>query len=308
MNIVFAGTPDFSVPALEALLASDHTVRAVYTQPDRAAGRGRRLRPSPVKVAAQAAGIPVFQPERLGSSGELEQLSALAPDLVVVIAYGIILPRKVLELPPLGCVNVHASLLPRWRGAAPIQRAIMAGDPVSGVTIMQMDVGLDTGPMLYKKEYAVDPMITAEQMHEDLARLGALALTEALPGIESRSLTPEPQDESGVCYAEKLRKQESRLDWTLPAIELQRRVCALNSWPVAQTGMNDGVLRIWRAQAIPGNSRQAPGSVVESARKQIDVVTGDGFLRLLEVQRSGGRRISSTEFLNAVDVSGVRFE
>lgn len=307
LRIIFAGTPQFAVPTLEALIASGMDVRAVYTQPDRPAGRGRRLAPSPVKETAAAHGLPVFQPSTLRDEAEVARLGRLGGDLMVVAAYGLLLPRAVLDAPSLGCVNVHASLLPRWRGAAPIQRCILAGDRVSGVTIMGMEEGLDTGPMYLKREIALDPRETGGSLTDKLATLGADALVAALPGIAAGTLVPEPQDEALATYAKKLTKDEALLDWTLPAVELERRVRAFDPWPVAETRLADMPLRLWACELPSRESAQpegTPGRVVQAAKFGIDVATGAGLLRITRLQPPGKRPMTAAEFLNARRLEG----
>ncbi len=305
MKIVFAGTPDFAVPTLKMLLQSGHEVCAVYTQPDRPAGRGRKLTPSPVKMVAQEAAIPVYQPLNFKSETDQQVLKDLQPDLMVVVAYGLILPQVVLDTPRLGCINVHASLLPRWRGAAPIQRALMAGDAETGVTIMQIVEKLDAGDMLQKEVCPIDDQITAGQLHDKLAELGAVGLKKILPQIESQTLMPEPQDEAVVTYAEKLSKKEADLDWRFPAELLNRKIRGLNPWPVAQTRYQDKTLRIWRAEVIDEQTDAEPGQVL-IRDKQVDVATGKGLLRLHEVQLPGGKRLDIQAFRNAHDLSNVK--
>jgi methionyl-tRNA formyltransferase len=243
MNLIFAGTPAFAVPALEALLRAGHRIRAVYTQPDRPAGRGRKLAASPVKQCAQTHGIEVRQPEKI--SGEEKILRADAPEAMIVIAYGLLLPPPILALSRHGCINVHASLLPRWRGAAPIPRAIEAGDTETGVSIMQMEAGLDTGPVLAEARTPIHATDTAQTLHDRLAQLGAETLVATLERLVRGAVTPQPQDNAGACYAKKLSKEESRLDWTQPAIVLHRRIRALNPWPVASTVWRGKTLRLW---------------------------------------------------------------
>lgn len=304
MNIVFAGTPDFAVPSLRALLDAGRNVSAVYTQPDRPAGRGRKLTASPVKTVAQHAGIPVFQPENFKTIDSIEQLKALAPDLIVVVAYGLLLPQAVLDIPPLGCINVHGSLLPRWRGAAPIHRAVMAGDQETGVTIMNMVKKLDAGDMLLKTFTVIRPDDTSGSLHDRLADMGAKALVQVVEQLERGTAIATPQDESQVTYAHKLDKQEAMLDWRMSAVELDRKIRGLNAWPVAQTLFKGEVLRIWRCALTHQASQAAPGTL-SCQEHALDVATGCGVLRLLDVQLPGGKRISGQDFLNAHTVHGV---
>jgi methionyl-tRNA formyltransferase len=305
LRVIFAGTPDFSVPALEGLLASPHEVVAVYTQPDRPAGRGRRLTASPVKQTAEAAGVPVHQPASLRDDAAAQQLRELAPDLMVVVAYGLILPQRVLDIPRLGCVNIHASLLPRWRGAAPIQRAIEAGDATSGVAIMRMEAGLDTGPVFLARDTPIGPRETGGQLHDRLAAIGAEALLSALPGIADGSLSPQPQNDDCATYAHKIEKSEGLIDWNAPAVSIDRKIRAFSPWPVAYTYHGDEVLRVWESEPLPGTAAGAPGSVVNASRDGIDVVTGDGLLRLVRLQPPGKRAMSAGDFLNARSLDGA---
>jgi len=307
VRIVYAGTPEFAVPALQALIDSPHDVVAVYTQPDRPAGRGRKLRASPVKETALAAGIPVMQPESLKSADAQQALAAFAPDLMVVAAYGLLLPPPVLRTPRHGCINIHASLLPRWRGAAPIHRAILAGDRETGVTIMQMDEGLDTGDMLLKQSLPIGARATTAELHDQLASLGAEALLAVLPQIEAGTLRPEPQNDADACYASKLRKSEALIDWRRPAIEIDRQIRAFNPWPVAQTPIEQGMLRIHAAEPEPGVQCGEPGEVVaEDAREGIAVQTGDGLLWLRRLQLPGGKPLDVATFLNGRSLMGQR--
>ena len=305
MKIIFAGTPDFAVPALQMLIDSEHDVCAVYTQPDRPAGRGRKLTPSPVKKLALNVGIPVFQPETLKSEEDLQQLATFNADLIIVVAYGIILPQKVIDTPKLGCINIHGSLLPRWRGAAPIHRALMAGDDETGITIMQLVKKLDAGDMLHKEVCMIEATSTSSDLHDKLADLGAIGLQKVLAQIEAGTLVAEKQDESLVTYAAKLEKSESQLDWNLSAIELDRKIRGLNSWPVAQTLFQGKVLRVWNAILSTEESSLVPGMVCQQG-KRMSVTTGQGVIDLLEVQLPGGKRMDVQDFLNAHEVNGVK--
>jgi len=300
LRLVFAGTPDFAVPCLAACRASGADVVAVYTQPDRPAGRGRKLAPSPVKQAALDAGLPVEQPESLRSDEARARLAAHAPDLMVVVAYGLILPRKVLAIPRLGCWNVHASLLPRWRGAAPIQRAILAGDAETGVDLMRMEAGLDTGPVLLERRTPISREDTGGSLHDRLAALGAEALAEGLARtLAGEVLAATPQPDEGVVYAHKLEKAESQLDFARPAIELERQVRAFDPWPGSDAEIAGERLRIWAARAIDLPHAGPPGSVLAAGRDGIDIACGEGMLRITALQRAGGRRISAADYLNA---------
>ncbi len=300
LKIIFAGTPEFAAVALHALLASEHEVCAVYTQPDRPAGRGRKLTAGPVKQVALDYAVPVYQPLTLRDADVQAELEAHKADVMVVVAYGLILPVEVLRAPRYGCINIHASLLPRWRGAAPIQRAIIAGDTESGVTIIQMDKGLDTGVMLEKRTCKITEEDSGGQLHDRLAKLGAAAVLSTLAKISDGSVSGEEQDDALSCYASKIDKKEALVDWSRPALEIRRQVSAFNPWPVAYTLLPDGRrLRIWQAVAIPADSDSVPGTVVEANKTGIDIVTGDGLLRLLQVQLPGGRQVSSGDFLNA---------
>jgi methionyl-tRNA formyltransferase len=297
MNLIFAGTPAFAVPALEALLHAGHTIRAVYTQPDRPAGRGRKLSASPVKEFAQTHGLDIRQPLSLG--GEVEALRALAPEAMIVIAYGLLLPPAVLAIPKYGCINVHASLLPRWRGAAPIPRVIETGDAVTGVCIMQMEAGLDTGPVLARAETSITPTDTAQTLHDRLAPLGAQTLIATLERLTRGEIHPQPQNDAQACYAKKLRKDESPIDWTRPAIELHRQIRALNPWPVASTTWNGKVVRLWEVGPHePTATTPAPGTVVRADASGIRVATGNGILCLTRLQAEGGKILATGDFLN----------
>jgi methionyl-tRNA formyltransferase len=305
VRIIFAGTPEFAVPSLSLLLASKHVVCAVYTQPDRPAGRGRKLQPGPVKALALSAGIAVFQPTRLQSEEDLQQLRNLKPDLMVVVAYGMILPQALLEIPKYGCINVHGSLLPRWRGAAPIQRALLAGDEKTGITLMKISNKLDAGDMLHKEECPITATDTSKDLYAKLAGLGSVGLDKVLTQIKSGTLQAEKQDENRVTYAKKLTKNEAFLNWTLPADQLARNIRGLNPWPVAQTLYDGRILRIWQAEALPTEIKAEPGSAI-CTNKTLDVVTGDGLLRLLEVQLPGGKRLPVQAFLSSHHLQGAK--
>ncbi|MBK5966838.1 methionyl-tRNA formyltransferase [Thiocystis minor] len=309
IRVIFAGTPDFAVPSLAALLDAGLEVVAVYTQPDRPAGRGQKLQASPVKALAQVHAIPVFQPESLKRDADAAaQLRALDADLMVVVAYGLLLPVAVLEAPRLGCLNVHASLLPRWRGAAPIQRAVLAGDAQSGVCIMGMEAGLDTGPVYHRVETPIGPRETGGSLHDRLATLGASALLTALPGILDGSSLPVPQDDALATYARKLTKEEARINWTQSADAIERQVRAFDPWPVAQTSLDGAVLRVWGAEANErATTSSAPGDVIAADKTGIVVATGRGTLRITRLQLAGKKPMSATDFLNARHLEDKRF-
>lgn len=306
MGLVFAGTPEFAATVLAALLASPHRVLAVYTQPDRPAGRGRRTTASPVKRLAMAQDLPVEQPRSLAGGDARRVLAGYEADAMIVAAYGLLLPPAILETPRLGCINVHASLLPRWRGAAPVQHAILAGDRETGISIMQMDAGLDTGPVLMRAACPIRDDDTAGDLQDRLAELGAATLVEALAGLATGALHPEPQDESLATHAGRIAKADGLMDWTLPAVELARRVRAFNPWPVAYTllpatgGKGPGErLRIWTAEALAEDDGAPPGTVLASGTRGIHVATGRGTLRILTLQATGKRVMDSRDYLNA---------
>jgi methionyl-tRNA formyltransferase len=300
LRILFAGTPEFAVVPLNALLAEGFPPVAVLTQPDRPAGRGRERQPSPVKLAARAAGIPVHQPASLRTEESRELIAALAPDLMIVVAYGMLLPAEILSIPAFGCWNIHASLLPRWRGAAPIQRAIEAGDHETGVSIMQMDSGLDTGPVILRERLPLRGDETGGSVHDQLAALGARALLGCLRRLAAgQDLAPVPQPDSGVSYARKLNKSEAELDWAEPAEVLERRIRAFDPWPVAWCVIGGERTRIWRAARGKRSTDMPPGTVLGAGREGIDVATGRGTLRLLELQPPGKKRMDAADYLNA---------
>lgn len=305
LRILFAGTPEFSVPPLHALIEAGYHVVAAYTQPDRPAGRGRKLSSSPVKEAALQYDLPVEQPQNFKHPDDIANLAAYQADLLVVVAYGLLLPESVLNAPRLGCVNVHASLLPRWRGAAPIQRALLAGDVASGISIMQMEKGLDTGPVYLRKTLELEQRETGGSLHDNLAELGANALLAALPGIIDGSLPAEPQDDSLACYAHKIDKAEAWIDWQQPAVLIERQVRAFNPWPIAQTRYKKANLRIWDAHTIDGLSA-APGKVMAAGREGIDVATSDKLLRITELQLPGKRAVSAQDFIHAHAIQGIQ--
>ncbi|MEO7205816.1 MAG: methionyl-tRNA formyltransferase [Steroidobacteraceae bacterium] len=310
MKLGFAGTPDFAVPALERL-AERHSIAAVFTQPDRPAGRGQSLHLSPVKRRALELGLTVHQPASFKTSEALEMLRTAQLDVLVVVAYGLILPAAVLDIPMRGCLNIHASLLPRWRGAAPIQRALLAGDPVSGVTIMRMEAGLDTGPMLLSRSIPIDARDNAKSLHDKLAGLGAVLIEESLQALRSGALPEVAQPLEGVTYAAKIDKADAPILWGRHAEEISRQVRAFNPAPVAETRFDGKQLRIWEAEPVdsPGISAAArpPGSVLTATREGIDVVCGTGVLRILKLQLAGRKPLAAEEFLRGQRLDGTRF-
>jgi methionyl-tRNA formyltransferase len=306
LRIAFAGTPDFAVPALDALHAAGHAIQAVYTQPDRPAGRGQSLHSSPVKHRAAELGLPLEQPATLRTTEAVADLTAYQPDLMVVVAYGLILPAAILAVPRLGCWNIHASLLPRWRGAAPIQRAILAGDTTTGITIMQMDAGLDTGPMLLVRPTLVGARETGGQLHDRLAALGAEAIVAAIEQCLAGGLVCDKQPDQGATYAAKIRKEEAVIDWRQSAAQIDRQVRAFNPWPVAETRWQGQQLRIWEAEPAAVDGGGEPGQVLEAANGRLLVAAGEGALQLHRVQLAGRRAMPSAEFLNAHPLAGAR--
>lgn len=302
LRIIFAGTPDFAATALAALIKSEHQVIAVYTQPDRPAGRGRKLRASPVKEVALENDIPVLQPDNLKEAEAQAILRSFHADVMVVAAYGLILPPVVLDIPRLGCLNIHASLLPRWRGAAPIQHAIAAGDKESGITIMQMNTGLDTGDILQLSACPITNDDTGGSLHDRLAEIGAKALLQTLKDLDSKKIKSIPQDNSLATYAHKLEKKEAQINWQNSAVEIERLIRAFNPWPVAFTMLNDKPLRIWQAKVLDSRSdTQAdvkPGTIISCDKKGIDIRCGEGVLRLLKLQPSGSKTMDVASFMN----------
>jgi methionyl-tRNA formyltransferase len=297
LRIVFAGTPEFAAEHLKALLDTRHQIIAVYSQPDRPAGRGQKLSPSPVKQLALQHEIPVYQPLSLRDPAAQAELAALEPDLMVVVAYGLILPQVVLDSPRLGCINSHASLLPRWRGAAPIQRAIEAGDSESGVTVMQMEAGLDTGPMLLKAHTPIGVDDTGGSLHDRLAALGPRAVIEAIDGLAAGTLVGEVQDDGLATYAHKLNKEEARLDWTRPATELERLIRAFNPWPICHSTLDGAPLKVLAAQLADGQG--AAGQVLAADRSGLTVACGKGALRLTRLQLPGGKALAFADLYNS---------
>lgn len=299
LKLIFAGTPEFAAIALEAITLTRHSVAAVYTQPDRASGRGLKTTYSPVKEFAVDKNIPVYQPASLKEAAEQDILRRFNADLMIVAAYGLILPKAVLTIPRYGCLNIHASLLPRWRGAAPIQRAIMAGDKTTGITIMQMDEGLDTGTMLLKHEYTLLHDETAESLHDQLAKMGAEAIVEALELVAEQRLSPQKQDDTLATYAKKITKEEALINWNEPAVELERKVRAFNPWPMAHTVWQGQHLRIGASAVVKQSGKHVPGTIINASRDGIDVAAGQDALRLLQLQLPGGKMISAADFYNA---------
>ncbi len=299
MNLIFAGTPEFAVPALEALLDAGHTILTVYTQPDRPAGRGRKLGMSAVKEFAGRRGLRVHQPATLRSESEAETLRALKPDALIVIAYGLLLPKPILSIPQYGCINVHASLLPRWRGAAPIQRAIEAGDDITGVTVMQMDAGLDTGAMLALANTPIHAHDTAASLHDRLAEIGAPLLVSTLARLVRGDITPQAQDNTHATYATKLKKEETRIDWNADAALIARRIRAFNPWPVAHTTIEGQPLRLWHASLLDATTAtQPPGTLLGADARGVQVQCGRGVVCLTQLQSEGGKVLDAQAFLN----------
>ena len=306
LKIIFAGTPDFAVSALEACMASKHEVIAVYTQPDRPAGRGRKIKYSPVKQLAVNADIPVYQPKKLAKD-ETAQLEQLNADLMLVSAYGLLLPKEVLAIPKIGCINIHASLLPKWRGAAPIQRAIIAGDQETGISIMQMVEELDAGPVLKTFACDISATDTGSSLHDRLAKLAAKKIDRVLCQLQAQELVAVAQDHTRSSYAKKLTKQEANIDWHEKAYLIERKIRAFNAWPVAYTFLNDLRLRIWNADVAQIEHDVLPGSIISADKNGVLVATGDGAIDLTAVQQPGGKVISAQDFLNTHSLIGQCF-
>lgn len=299
LRIIFAGTPDFAAKHLAALLASEHEIVGVFTQPDRPAGRGNKLTASPVKELALHHNIPVFQPATLKKEENQQLVADLQADIMIVVAYGLILPKTVLEIPKLGCLNVHGSLLPRWRGAAPIQRACWAGDSETGITIMQMDEGLDTGDMLYKLTCPIEPTDTSASLYEKLAQLGPQALLETVSLLTAGNIQPEKQDDSLATHAQKLSKQEAKLDWTLSAAQLERCIRAFNPWPVSYFEVEEQMVKVWQSNVINTKTDKQPGTIIAADKLGIQVATADGILNITQLQPAGKKAMSAQDILNS---------
>jgi methionyl-tRNA formyltransferase len=305
LAVAFAGTPDFALPALDAIAASRHRLAVIYTQPDRPAGRGQRLTASPVKERGLALGVPIEQPSTLRDPAAGATLAAFAPDVMVVVAYGLLLPEAVLAVPRLGCLNIHASLLPRWRGAAPVARAIMAGDAVTGVCIMRMETGLDTGPVMLRCEVPIGARETAGEVQARLAAEGARLIVPALDALAAGTARFEPQDATRATYAHKLEKSEARLSWREPAHALQRRIRALNPWPIAETTLDGAQLRIYEAEVVAAQSGSVPGTILRAGPDGIVVMTGEQALSIRRLQLPGRRAVPAADFANTRRLVGL---
>lgn len=299
LSIVFAGTPEFGIPCLEALIQSSHQIKAIYTQPDRPAGRGRKLQASAVKNWALQHKFPVYQPLNFKSPEAINELATLKPDVMIVIAYGLILPKVVLDIPRLGCINVHASLLPRWRGASPIQHAVLYGDDQSGVTIMQMDVGMDTGDMLTKAECSIGNTDTAGTLHDKLSQLSAKPLLATLEGLSNNTVRPESQNNDLATYAGKINKEDALIDWSNSALQIDRQIRAFNPWPIAYTVLGEEVLRIHQARVTEIQSDQVPGTIMSIDKNGMLVATGNQALLVEKIQFPGAKAIAVADWLNS---------
>ena len=299
MKLIFAGSPDFACPSLERLVNSHHTIAAVYTQPDRPAGRGRKLTPTAIKQLAQQYQLPICDPPSLKTNEAADALLALHADVMVVIAYGLLLPANILKIPRLGCVNLHPSLLPQWRGATPIQHTLLSGETTTGITIMQLDEGMDSGPILSQIPTAVLPTETAGELHLRLAHQGAEQLLETLNQLEQGSITPQPQDHQKATYTRKIQKADALIDWQQPAVELAHQVRAFNPWPIAYTHWQGHILRIWEAIAVDQYCDKPCGQLIAVSKDGIDINTGMGLLRVHTVQLPGKRPVDIQAFINA---------
>jgi methionyl-tRNA formyltransferase len=298
MNLIFAGTPKFALPALEALLASKHKVIAVYTQPDRPQGRGLKITPSPIKQLAVTYGLPLYQPKTLRDPSALQQLQTLKPDIFIDVAYGLFIPEEMLNTPRYGCINLHPSLLPRWRGASPIQAAILAGDKITGASIIKLSQELDAGDILKQREEPIEDQDTTATLSNNLAILGAELLLETLDEIAAGAVKSVPQDNSFSTYAHKINKEDAKINWHLSALELERQIRAFNPWPIAYTTIGDETVRIWEAQILP-HIAGIPGTIINVAKIGIDVATKDGILRLTKLQLPGKKVLPISEILNS---------
>ncbi|MGD9107762.1 MAG: methionyl-tRNA formyltransferase [Gammaproteobacteria bacterium] len=297
LKIIFAGTPEFAAKFLQSLLNAKYDICAVITQPDKPAGRGRKLQINPVKQLSLIHKIPIYQPKTLRDAAAQKTIKDLHADIIIDVACGLLIPKEILSLPHYGCVNVHPSLLPRWRGASPIQRAILAGDEITGVSIMQMDEGLDTGPVFLQKEFLIKPTDTTKSLLEELALLGIDALLNVLDKIHE--ITPTKQNEKKACYAKKITKEEAKIDWHKSAITLDREIRAFNPWPISYTQIGDQIIRIWQASPLTETCDKKPGEIVKLDKKGIDVATGDGMLRILKMQFPGKKALTIAEILNS---------
>jgi methionyl-tRNA formyltransferase len=305
LRVAFAGTPEFAVPALAAIAASRHSVVAAYTQPDRPAGRGLQVVESPVKQRARSLGLPIEQPPSLKDPAAAARLASFRPDVMVVVAYGLLLPQAILDVPRLGCLNIHASLLPRWRGAAPIQRALLAGDAETGVCLMRMEAGLDTGPVMARERVALGPADTGGSLHDRLADLGGRLIVPGLDALEAGRAVFEPQDAAAATYAHKLDKAEARIRWDQPAATIERQVRAFDPWPVAEARLDGQQLRVWRARVEPAAATAVPGTVLATRADGIRVMTGRDALVIERLQLPGKRPVEARDFANARDLTGV---
>ncbi len=303
LTIVFAGTPSFAVPVLEKLLTSEHQIIAVYTQPDRPAGRGRQLSASPVKQVAQQHALPIYQPESLRDTTAQQQLAALHPDVMVVVGYGMILPEVVLNIPKYGCLNVHPSLLPKWRGATPVQSAILAGDTETGVAVMQLDKGMDSGDILQCETTTIGAEETSGELYDRLFTQGADLLLRTLADVETQQVKARPQQHDQATFAKKITKAQAEIDWQLPASKIHQQIRAFNPWPVAYTYFKQQPLKIWQASPVAGDTDDAPGTIVEVSKTALDIATGQGILRLQKVQQPGKKAMAIKDFINANQTS-----